>query len=157
LLVSGWVKMGSPRLSVIIISLLAIGLFSVGFMGFYGQGSVDYGITTYDNSTFDYLEDISGDMSDSAISTKNETEGLGSSIDSENDVFGSFFAQAWTALKTTGQSLDATQDLVSDSADKIPFMNSKFVISLKTFIISAAIIIIIIGIFLHFVKQSDRL
>ena len=149
--------MGSPRLSVIIISLLAIGLFSVGFMGFYGQGSVDYGITTYDNSTFDYLEDISGDMSDSAISTKNETEGLGSSIDSENDVFGSFFAQAWTALKTTGQSLDATQDLVSDSADKIPFMNSRFTIALKIFIISAAIITIIIGIFLHFVKQSDRL
>lgn len=149
--------MGEPRLSIIIISLLVIGLFSIGFMGFYGSGSLKYDVDTYDNTTFDYITDVSGDMSDSSINTKNSTEGLGSSIDSENDVFGSFFSQAWTALRTTGESLDATEKLVEDSTNKIPFMNSTFANALKVFLISASIIIIIVAIFLHFVKQSNRL
>jgi len=149
--------MGEPRLSVIIISLLIIGLFSVAFMGFYGSGSLEYGVEGFNSSEFEYLEAVSSDMSDSAFSTKNATEGLGSSIDSENDVFGSFFSQAWTALKTTGRSLDNTQKLVTDSANKIPFLNNDFTIAFKIFLISAAIVVIIVGIMLHFVKQSSRL
>jgi len=126
-------------------------------MGFYAKGSVDYGIDGFNSSEFDYLEDVTNDMADSSISTKNATEGLGSSIDSENDVFGSFFSQAWTALKTTGKSLDNTQEVITKSTDKIPFLNNDFTIVLKLFLISAAITIIIVAILLHFVKQSNRL
>lgn len=149
--------MGEPRLSIIIISILIIGLFSIGFIGFYSSGSSKYSVDSYNSSTFDYITDISDNLSEDAFSTKNSTEGLGSSIDSENDVFGSFFAQAWTALKTTGSSLDSTEKLINGASENVPLMNNTFKNALKTFLIGSSIVIIIIAIFLHFVKQSNRL
>ena len=149
--------MAEPRLSKILIGAAFIGLVSFAFMLFLSGGAEEYNAVGYSNSSLEQFTQTSSNINDITNETRTKLQETGAGSNSAFDIFGSFFSSAWTALKTTYQSITTLTTLSSEAVDAIPSVDSSFRLQLKTFITSAIIIIITIAIFFHFIKASNRL
>lgn len=149
--------MGEPRLSKILIGVLALGLFSLGIMGFLSNGASEYNALGYSNSTLEEFTTTSNEINSIAETTKddllNASVGTGGSF----DIFGGFFAKAWDALKSTWNSISTFSKLANQATANIPLINNIFRNALTTFIISSIMIILVIGVFFHIIRTSNRL
>ena len=148
--------MGEPRLSKILIGVLMIGLFSLAFMLFLSGGAEEYSTPGYTNSSLEQFTSTSNDIEAISINAKGNLSQTGA-INNGFDIFGSFFSNTWTALKSTWSSIDTIQDMGSDSIDNLPIIDSQFSNQLKIFVTISVLIILVIGIFFHFIKASNRL
>ena len=151
--------MGEPRLSTIIIGILLVGVISTGFMGFLGAGADKYQPSTYDNTTFATYTQVSNNAQQLAIATKNETDSLGASPgDNDFDIFGSLFSSAWTAIKTTDDSMDQLANISAQAQkDTGRLFFPGFSRQLFGTIAAIITIIIVIAVLLHFIAKSNRL
>lgn len=148
--------MGEPRLSKILIGGLFIGLISLAFMLFLSSGAEEYSTEGYTNSSLERFTSTSKNISTIAQDSEGNLSQTGA-INNGFDIFGSFFSNAWTALKSTWNSINVISSLSSDSVNELPALNSEFRNQLNTFITISVLIVMVIGIFFHFIKTSGRL
>lgn len=148
--------MGEPRLSLILIGVVLIGLLATGLIGFLSQGASIYNAPGYTNSTLEAFKSSSDEVVAIANNTKGELELVGAQ-DNDLDVFGGMLSNAWTALKTTDNSMDSLFSMTTDAVGALPFINGAFSAQLTVALVTVIIIIFVIAIFFHFFKGSSRL
>lgn len=150
--------MAEPRISQILIGLVLVGLIAVGMAGFFSDGAQKYSSSNdFDNDSLEGFTNLTSKLEAQVNQTSSSLDGVGTSSEGLFDVFGSFFASAWTAIKTTGASIGLFQNLISFSVASLPFGNSTFFAVLTSSLIMIVIIIIVIAILFHFIRQSSRL
>lgn len=149
--------MGEPRLSKILIGALFIGVVSLGFMLFLSGGAEEYAIAGYSNSTLESFTATSEEIEAISNDAEGNLSATGAATNSGFDIFGSFFSNAWTALKSTWESITTVSTLSGKAIDEIPIINDQFARQLRTFVTISVLIIMVIGIFFHFIKASNRL
>jgi len=149
--------MAEPRLSKILIGALLVGLFSLSFMLFLSNGAEEYNVEGYTNSSLQAFTTTSNDIQDISNESLTKLDGAGAGASSDFDIFGSFFSNSWTALKSTWSSITTLSNLGTQAVNEIPVINSAFRNQLKAVITSIIVIIFVIGIFFHFIKNSNRL
>lgn len=148
--------MGEPRLTNILIGILIIGVFSVALIGFLGEGVNQYGVSGYENSSLQRFQQESETISTVAQNVETESKTL-SGDSGILDVFGGFLKSAWSSLQTTRSSIDAMTGIIQDGVNDLPTNNSSFNNYLRDVLIAIFIIILIIGILFHFIRNSNRL
>lgn len=148
--------MGEPRLTNILIGILIIGVFSVALIGFLGEGVNQYGVSGYENSSLQRFQQESETISTVAQNVETESKTL-SGDSGILDVFGGFLKSAWSSLQTTRSSIDAMTGIIQDGVKDLPTNNSSFNNYLRDVLIAIFIIILIIGILFHFIRNSNRL
>lgn len=149
--------MAEPRLTNILISIVFVGLIAVAFSQFLGAGASNYSLEGYTNSSLQVYIDSTSSIENITTNTSSKLDEAGAKDDGLFDIIGAFFSGAWTALKTTSSSIGVLQVIASDSVGKLPFINSTFSATLTSFLLVSIVIIIVIGIFIHFFKPSNRL
>lgn len=149
--------MAEPRLTKILISIVFIGVIALAFQNFLGAGVTEYGVSTVDNSTFQEFISGGNDIENIVTNTTDTLDSAGASDSGLFDIVGAFFGGAWSALKTTSNSIETLNTLAITGVSNLPFINSAFAAQLILFITTAIIIVIVIGIFIHFFKPSNRL
>ena len=148
--------MGEPRLTNILIGILIIGVFSVALIGFLGEGVNKYGVNGYENSSLQRFQQESETISTVAQTIEIESKTL-SGDSGILDVFGGFLKSAWSSLQTTRSSINAMTGIIQDGVEDLPTNNSSFNNYLRDVLIAIFIIILIIGILFHFIRNSNRL
>ena len=148
--------MGTPRLSKILIGALMIGLFSLSFMLFLSDGAEEYSVTGYTNSSLESFSSTSGEIETISNAARNNLSQTGA-INNGFDIFGSFFSNAWTALKSTWEGMTTLSSLSTQAVDEIPIINDQFSNQLKVFLTTTVAIIFVIAIYFSFIKNSNRL
>ena len=144
------------QLHKVLIGLILVGMTVVGVMGFVSSGIEEYAPADYNPDKFDSfnkLEDLSNDInnfrqqeSNTTVNKLSESIGL--------DIIGDFFTNMYQAAKVFRGSTDLMYDMVDESVDTLPVGNYKNV--LKTGFSLMIIVIVFVGIFLHFVTKSER-
>ena len=149
--------MANPRISNILIGVLLVGLISLAIAGFIGKGSVDYGVSGYNDSTLQLMVSSADDINSIANETNSKLGTANADGSATGDIFGSFFLKAWQSFKTLGKSIGIFFKMVVSGVGNIPYIGGVFGNMLVNVLLGIITIIIIIGIFLHFIKNSDRL
>lgn len=149
--------MGEPRLSKILIGTLFIGLVSLAVMLFLSGGAQEYEIAGYTNSSLEAFTNTSNEIEDIGHAAEGNLSATGASQSGNFDIFGGFFSNAWTALKSTWNSITTIGKISNQAVDELPGINTQFRNQLKTFLVVAVLIVLVIAIFFHFIKGSSRL
>lgn len=149
--------MAEPRLSKIIIGILVVSIFSLGIMLFASTGANEYNAPGYTNSSLQEYYSIASEANDIAEDTANTLDNTSAGTGSEFDIFGGFFSRAWSSLKTTWSSITTLDKLTNQAVGDIPLVNNQFRNALQTFMFSVVLIIIVVGVFFHFIRSSNRL
>jgi len=143
--------MAEPQLHKILVGLVLIGLIVAGISIFMSNSVATYGVLDYDEDnlqTFNLVQNISNDVvAFDGNSTSVGTEG-------SNDILGSFFSNAYTGATVLKNSISLSQRMVNDAADNLPL--GAYGYTVKLAIGTIIIIIISVGIFLHFITKSNR-
>ena len=151
--------MAEPRISLILIGLVSIGLFATGISGFLADGVTEYSGSSnnYNSSAMTSFTGLTAQLEDQVNTTNNAFSNLGTGSNSIYDIFGSFFASSWTAIKTTASSISLFQNIISLGVSSLPFVNSTFFSVLTSSLMMIVIIIIVIAILFNFISKSSRL
>lgn len=149
--------MGEPRLSKILIGALLIGLFSFSFMLFLNEGASDYSVTGYTNSTLEKFDNNAKEIREIGNNSRTNLDSAGAGSSSSEDIFGSFFSSSWTALKSTWGSITTLTSLGATAVEEIPAVDDAYRKYLTITISTIIVLILVIAIFFHFIKASNRL
>jgi hypothetical protein len=148
--------MGEPRLSNILIGILVIGILSFALVGFLGDGAQKYSVSGYENSSLSKFQDSSLQVQTIAVSVEEDSKTLSGDA-GILDVFGGFVKSAWVSLQTTRNSIGIMTGVIQEGVNDIPSNNTGFNNYLRNMLIAMFIIVLIIGILLHFIRNSNRL
>jgi hypothetical protein len=149
--------MAEPRISNILIGVLFVGLFALAIAIFVGKGVSDYAVNGYNNTTLQLMVDNVEDINTITNETSGKLGTAGASGDADRDIFGSFFLKAWQSMKTLGKSIKIFFQMISSGVSQIPFISGAFSSLLTAVLTGSVVIIIVIAIFFHFIKPSNRL
>lgn len=97
------------KVSSLIIGLIIASLVGVVVTLVMSQGAVNYGLTSYDNTTFAAYNQLAAIDNDTKA-IKESAEGV-SERTGVLDVIGSFFSDGYQALKITARSFDVMDDM----------------------------------------------
>jgi hypothetical protein len=140
------------QLHKILIGLVIVGFFAVGIASFYSVGSVTYGEGNASslsiNSSFNKMNDLNTQIEDFK---DKETVQTDSSI---SDILGSFFTNMYQSAKVLRGSVSVMGEMTDATVEQLPAGSNSD--TLKTAVSLIVIIIIFVGIFLHFVTKSER-
>ena len=140
------------QLHKILIGLVIVGFFAVSIATFYSVGSSTYGEGNASslaiNSSFNKMNDLNTQLENFK---EKETTQTDSSL---ADVLGSFFTNMYQSAKVLRGSVGVVGEMTDATIEQLPSGSNKE--SLKTAISLIVIIVIFVGIFLHFVTKSER-
>jgi hypothetical protein len=139
------------QLHSILIGLIIVGFFAVGVASFYSLGSVEYNTNVDDitfNSTFNKMNELNSNIQSFDNSSNVETNtGIA-------DILGSFFTSMYQSARTLKNSMSVMDDMTDAGLEELPVGSNAG--TLKTAIGAIIIVLISVGIFLHFVTKSER-
>lgn len=139
------------QLHSILIGLIIVGFFAVGVASFYSLGSVEYNTNIDDltfNSTFNKMNELNTNIQSFDNSSNVETDtGI-------SDILGSFFTGMYQSARTLKNSISVMDDMTDAGLEELPVGSNAG--TLKTAIGAIIIVLISVGIFLHFVTKSER-
>ena len=148
--------MSEPRLSKILIGIIVLGILSVALIGFLSEGVDEYSVNNYDDTSLEKFRTSAENISSIVETVENQSSTLGGTTN-EYDIFGGFLKSAWISLRTTGQSVNVMSGMISTGVGEVKGLNTGFSVYLRNMLIAMFLIIIIIAIFFHFIRNSSRL
>lgn len=143
------------RLTNIIISVLVLALVVTGISTFMGGLATQYRSDDNLNETFvevfvnesSKTENLMDDAKSDMLTVEDDTGVL--------DRLASFFRGGYDAAKALFNSFSSITRLINHSIKEIPFLGS-FGAVLTSTLTSIALVILLVGILLHFLIKSDR-
>lgn len=148
--------MSEPRLTNMLIGVIFVGLLISG-MAIFLTGAAD----TYGGDTDDINDNFTAVFVNESRSTTSKLETARGDLTSVQedktllDRLGSFFRSGYDSAKALINSVDSLTRLINKSVQQIPFLGA-FGTTLATSL-SIMVLIIIVGIFLHFLIKSERI
>jgi hypothetical protein len=138
----------------ILISTAFVGVIFMGFVLFYANGVQHYNVPSIDYSNASHINASLQALSDNAQSTRSamsDLQGLPLGL----DILGSLLVGAYGAIITMGVSTDIIFNIFLDGSS---FLNlGEFGDTLLMFAGTALLIAVFIGIFAHYINQSERI
>ena len=140
------------QLNRIFVGLIIVGFLAVGIASFLSIGATTYNINESQsiefNNTFNKMNELSSQIEQFK---DDETKKTDSTV---FDVLGSFFTNMYQSAKVLRNSVGVMSDMADGTIEQLPTGTNSGV--LKSAIGLIVIVIIFIGIFLHFVTKSER-
>jgi len=141
------------ELHKILIGIVLIGVIITGIATFMSEGMTTYSqnASAWEdiNEDFNKIEDIN-DQVNQYESSQPDTEGS----DGILDVLGSFFTKTYQAARVLKTSVTSSYSMADSAIDNLPADSG--VNYLKLALNTIILIVISVGIFLHFVTKSER-
>ena len=140
------------QLYKILIGIIFIGLLSFGIVSFFKEGSQTYNPSGFNETVFNSFQRI-----DNITTIVEDYDDNSGDVDSNSliDKFSSLVTSALTSAKVMKNSADIVTDMANDGIDAISVTGGTGKV-LKTAIGASVSVLIIVGIFLHFLTKSER-
>lgn len=139
------------QLTNILVGLIIVGFFAVGIASFYSGGAVEYSKNVDDltfNSTFNKMNELNSNIQTFENTSNVETD---SGI---SDILGSFFTDMYQSARILKNSGSVVSDMSDSAMEVLPEGTNKE--TLKVAVGAILLVLISVGIFLHFVTKSER-
>lgn len=149
--------MADPKLSQIIMSVLLLGLIVSG-LGIYifGLGSI------YNNDTDDLEDEFVQKFQEESARTTNRLESARQDLANVEedrtvlDRLASFFRSGYDTALTLLDSFKSINRMINLTISKVPFIEG-FGSQVTSVLSMLALIVLIVGVFLHFLIKSERI